>query len=639
MLTRTSFWGVVVVGMQHIRHSWDRTQNRNLATDVLTDAAKSRRPKGWAQPLRAATMILLRLQDHEGLGVLLETIAPIVGPSAMQSIVGAPALHLATENSDATCVAKHMLKGALDRAGWIKAYAAQVNGTTTAAQSPHALAAAWPKLPLLWKSGAEAPGGSAGAVKQRDVRKWANAKSLLCLARLLPYADVDEPDTFGETAVHVAAAEGNDAAVRLLVAAGADPNHHGRGMKPVELAAVRGHGDVLAALTASKAQMTPFAIELGDLRMREPMVAAAGPAAIASTVQSGLRTDAGGWETDQSVEHAALVHACPLTAGARAPDVVDANDMVANPGLFEEYFHSKRPLVVRGAARDWAFRSKWTRKTLMKRFGKRQVPYGTVPYASFFNATATERGPLERVVSGSSGGFYVFTAAGETDLVQDVLEFGQAPLPLPPIFGGGGLGAEPTAVQFYLGGPSTGAPVHFHDDAWNALAFGLKRWFLWEPEDAFYRRDSTMDWAAQHLQNHCDTCKLSNDERKGAEYPCPIEFMQHPGDIVYVPRGFAHATLNIQTSVGFAVEFQTALSTVWGSARYASDAMKPIADDNLPRLHQGDDDMLEEVLKEAGAEGSFAGSEGGERQHEEVATTDETQGTKKGPKFKFIGKK
>jgi hypothetical protein len=30
--------------------------------------------------------------------------------------------------------------------------------------------------------------------------------------------------------------------------------------------------------------------------------------------------------------------------------------------------------------------------------------------------------------------------------------------------------------QFFLGAAGTGAPVHFHGDAWNAIAFGAKRW-------------------------------------------------------------------------------------------------------------------------------------------------------------------
>ena len=113
------------------------------------------------------------------------------------------------------------------------------------------------------------------------------------------------------------------------------------------------------------------------------------------------------------------------------------------------------------------------------------------------------------------------------------------------------------------------------------MAYGRKRWFVWPPSQAFYRKDTAMHWARADLQKHCASCAAAKKSNAGVgapptPHPCPIEFDQLPGDIVYVPDSFAHATVNIQTSIGFAVEFDTAASTAWGSARYASDAMKPI---------------------------------------------------------------
>ena len=39
-----------------------------------------------------------------------------------------------------------------------------------------------------------------------------------------------------------------------------------------------------------------------------------------------------------------------------------------------------------------------------------------------------------------------------------------------------------------------------------------------------------------------------------AEYE-PLECMQYPGDVVYVPLHWGHAVLNAQDSIGLAVEF------------------------------------------------------------------------------------
>ena len=70
-------------------------------------------------------------------------------------------------------------------------------------------------------------------------------------------------------------------------------------------------------------------------------------------------------------------------------------------------------------------------------------------------------------------------------------------------------------VQFYLGPAFSGAPPHHHNHAWNALAFGRKRWwacypivrqasgagerqrrrrFLWPPAHSFYSRLPIIDF-------------------------------------------------------------------------------------------------------------------------------------------------
>ena len=56
--------------------------------------------------------------------------------------------------------------------------------------------------------------------------------------------------------------------------------------------------------------------------------------------------------------------------------------------------------------------------------------------------------------------------------------------------------ATMSAPQFYLGGAGSGAPVHFHGDAWNALAYGAKRWFLFPPAEARFSRIPIGKWVA-----------------------------------------------------------------------------------------------------------------------------------------------
>eukprot|EP00008_Paramoeba_atlantica_P003320 CAMPEP_0201476220 /NCGR_PEP_ID=MMETSP0151_2-20130828/1471_1 /ASSEMBLY_ACC=CAM_ASM_000257 /TAXON_ID=200890 /ORGANISM="Paramoeba atlantica, Strain 621/1 / CCAP 1560/9" /LENGTH=787 /DNA_ID=CAMNT_0047856523 /DNA_START=1491 /DNA_END=3851 /DNA_ORIENTATION=- len=95
--------------------------------------------------------------------------------------------------------------------------------------------------------------------------------------------------------------------------------------------------------------------------------------------------------------------------------------------------------------------------------------------------------------------------------------------------------------QFYVGDVGSGAPVHFHGAAFNVLAHGLKKWFLFPPSSALYSRVPALDW----LQN-TDLSKFEAGEL--------YEVVQHPGDVLWLPYGWGHLTINIERSVGVAFE-------------------------------------------------------------------------------------
>ena len=101
--------------------------------------------------------------------------------------------------------------------------------------------------------------------------------------------------------------------------------------------------------------------------------------------------------------------------------------------------------------------------------------------------------------------------------------------------------APPPKPQFFLGPPGSGAPMHMHKDAINILAHGEKRWLLLPPKDALYSSEPVSEWlAAGRAPSNATVCT------------------QRAGDVLFVPRGWAHAVLNTKTSVGFAIEFSAA---------------------------------------------------------------------------------
>jgi hypothetical protein len=102
-------------------------------------------------------------------------------------------------------------------------------------------------------------------------------------------------------------------------------------------------------------------------------------------------------------------------------------------------------------------------------------------------------------------------------------------------------------LQFYLGGPGSGSPFHFHKDAFNALMYGKKRWFLLPPSQALYSTIPVSSWVA-------------NTPLDGPKAHTGLKMCtQLEGDVMYVPHGWAHAVMNLETSVGLSVEFSSVL--------------------------------------------------------------------------------
>jgi len=153
----------------------------------------------------------------------------------------------------------------------------------------------------------------------------------------------------------------------------------------------------------------------------------------------------------------------------------------------------------------------------------------------------------------------------------------------------------------------TGAQPHFHGDAWNGLVYGRKQWFITPPSHAFFARSGqrVIDWLAtpsklaelgardeeseaaaeeevEEEVEHDNAGAGTNaddggggvdgsewllddddhhDETEGGtegKHRGQVELLcvQEAGDLIYVPRLWGHAVLNLAQSVGAAVEFE-----------------------------------------------------------------------------------
>ncbi|KAK6742594.1 hypothetical protein RB195_010073 [Necator americanus] len=94
------------------------------------------------------------------------------------------------------------------------------------------------------------------------------------------------------------------------------------------------------------------------------------------------------------------------------------------------------------------------------------------------------------------------------------------------------------ALSFGIAGAGTGVPFHFHGPVFAEVIYGSKRWFLYPFEDrpAFDPDISTLEWYLSEYPS------LPREKR-------PFECVLKPGEIIYLPDKWWHATLNTETSV------------------------------------------------------------------------------------------
>ena len=209
-------------------------------------------------------------------------------------------------------------------------------------------------------------------------------------------------------------------------------------------------------------------------------------------------------------------------------------------------------------------------------------PHGDPSWANWSKASLLERSRGKRLHIGSSEQIGFSGVAVDAEPVEDLLERDEMDwvafdrefllkssstqfVPEPPDW----LAA---AVEGYehilsLGGPGAGLTFHNHGAlyskyssslsldarssvlkaaaATDIIAFGAKRWFLHPPK---WQAGPT--WRSLASTRISSQDYLLNVHAHLPEEEAPLECMQRPGEVVYVPKGWQHATVNTKQTLG-----------------------------------------------------------------------------------------
>eukprot|EP00009_Paramoeba_aestuarina_P015769 CAMPEP_0201543358 /NCGR_PEP_ID=MMETSP0161_2-20130828/72555_1 /ASSEMBLY_ACC=CAM_ASM_000251 /TAXON_ID=180227 /ORGANISM="Neoparamoeba aestuarina, Strain SoJaBio B1-5/56/2" /LENGTH=368 /DNA_ID=CAMNT_0047951133 /DNA_START=531 /DNA_END=1634 /DNA_ORIENTATION=+ len=268
----------------------------------------------------------------------------------------------------------------------------------------------------------------------------------------------------------------------------------------------------------------------------------------------------------------------------------------------KDYFSLGRPVLVVGETESWTAQQRWKRSQFLKQHASLDLLGAVIPYGQIFgidwgHATGGEYAHylekqnkyFDTMVSrkGSvvdEGGavldvedfvgfycekegepvpLYIFDSEVlESELKEDFSSF----VFMDKIFANASSKEEkgtqteekgqpnhrhPKSYQFALGGIGSGAPVHSHCDAVNGLVFGKKIWWLLPPSASFYSKSHPIQWL-------CDLMEEERGKKERGKGVGPEQVMmcvQQAGDAMFVPKRWAHSTLNILNSVAVAVEY------------------------------------------------------------------------------------
>ncbi|XP_048739437.2 uncharacterized protein LOC125653829 isoform X2 [Ostrea edulis] len=218
---------------------------------------------------------------------------------------------------------------------------------------------------------------------------------------------------------------------------------------------------------------------------------------------------------------------------------------------FEDKYRFKKPVIVKFSlgAKSWTDPQKWSLASLKREYGQWYVLSGN---------------SREIVRKGGNGDVQSSFSEFVDSLMQDKDEIGEpfyifdrmfyndSSLPRtlkPPKYFEIRDGIDDSI--FFLGASGSGVSFHKHADAWNGVIFGQKRWFLYPsthtPPGGVYPGFTQIEWYEKIYPT------LSGED-------VPMECVQEAGEILYLPEGTYHGTINLGDTV--AIGIQKKLATI-----------------------------------------------------------------------------
>eukprot|EP00927_Polykrikos_kofoidii_P048767 TRINITY_DN42980_c0_g1_i1.p1 TRINITY_DN42980_c0_g1~~TRINITY_DN42980_c0_g1_i1.p1 ORF type:complete len:982 (-),score=131.52 TRINITY_DN42980_c0_g1_i1:136-3081(-) len=393
----------------------------------------------------------------------------------------------------------------------------------------------------------------------------------------------------GNTPLHLAARSGATAVAQLLISHGATLESRNRhGSTPLIVATIHGHAETCAALLQAGGRL--------DARNAHGRTASWYARAAGSALSSGDTMALFGVRKDAQAASASVAHTTEqigIGGGWGAADnesvlgvlpsrlrvcEVDRKPTDLSPAVFEaDYLIASRPVIVQGGANHMRAKTTWTRSDFFQKFGQEVFGPQKLPLWKAKLLERSKGGPdevtLARYFEEVSHGLHPRPLSWNNPRNSSLWAVMENDLAWPSSMltpTTRRLGAGGGYFGLFLGPQGSGISKHHHKAAWNALLFGQKLWVLTPPAQSDFRRDELaadsfmatptgqgwMEEAARRDETYQEGSREKADDQtvgtveKGGN--ALLFCVQREGDVLFVPQGWGHSTINLRESLGVA---------------------------------------------------------------------------------------